>query len=404
MSRNPIILTPLHPETGQAAREARASLFTLLGLTVALGALLNALINHLGAPAPAEARWWAGLAAYLLGGLGLVYLGIGQDDRRVGLATTELTLVLPYCVTRRDAVSLGERRSYAVTRAASAAWRAAWGPTGLTLPPGDEPFNQRLLPYHLDLVRYLLALTLARFGRESEAPAAVHSWLRLTIPLDEQPWETLPPRLRDNRFAVAVGRARPAALRLPAGTILTVPTEGDCLLRLTWHWRPWLRWGPRGEIRLRWLGPLSGVRREDKRYELLTARLDAAAGHPYVVVTRLVVEVETRWNFLTGVARFRDWGLNLAHRWEQQLDYYAWYEYLVQRTILDLDWKIGWIEKGAEPGLTERLRRLDERLARLEAHLWPDEPPTGGRPGAWLSAPLPSGDPTADEDEAAAAP
>ena len=41
--------------------------------------------------------------------------------------------------------------------------------------------------------------------------------------------------------------------------------------------------------------------------------------------------------------------------------------------------------KGEEPGLAERLRRMDERLARLEEHLWPDEPPQGGGPGAWLS-------------------
>ena len=186
--------------------------------------------------------------------------------------------------------------------------------------------------------------------------------------------------------------------------MLTADMTGDCLLRLTWRWRRWLRWGPRGEIRLHWLGPLSEVRPENKRYELLTARLDAAAGRQHVVVTRLVVEVDTHWNFLTSVAGFRDWGLNLAHRLVQQMDYHAWYEYLVQRTILDLDWKIGWIEKGAEPGLVERLRRLDERLARLEAHLWPDELPSGEAAGAWLSGSLPTRGPTVDEDEAATAP
>ncbi|HQJ11871.1 MAG TPA: hypothetical protein PKY49_08460 [Anaerolineae bacterium] len=400
--RNPI-LTSRHPETGQAASQTRESLFTLLAITIALSAILNAVINLLGAPAWNDGRWWAWTLGLMLGGTGLVLLGIAHDDRRIGQVETEIELLLPYRVTPRGSVELDERRSYNVTQGAAEAWRAFTQQTAVQV-PDKGAFIEVVKVQHFDLVRYLLLQGLKHFGDERRPGHARHSWLRLDFPLTEFSWEALPPRLQDNPFAAAVGPARPQRLWLPEGAVLTADMTGDCLLRLTWRWRRWLRWGPRGEIRLRWLGPLSEVRPENKRYELLTARLDAAAGRQHVVVTRLVVEVDTHWNFLTSVAGFRDWGLNLAHRLVQQMDYHAWYEYLVQRTILDLDWKIGWIEKGAEPGLVERLRRLDERLARLEAHLWPDEPPGGEAAGAWLSGSLPTRGPTVDEDEAATAP
>lgn len=384
-----LILTPRHPETGRAQTEARASLFTLLAITVALGAILNAIINQLGAPNPAHWRWWVWLGGLIAGGLILIYLGIRHDDRRIGQVETEIELLLPYLLTPRGKVSLGERRSYFVTRTAQQAWQAAWGEAGMQLPEAEGAFTQRITAEHLELVRYLLATGIARYGRERDPRAARYSWLRLEVPQTTWPWESLPPSLAGNRFAQAVGRARPAALRLPLDAQLLAAPEGHDLLRITWRWRRWLPWGPGGELRLRWLAPLSEAHREDKRYELLTARIRAQ--HPEsqcrVVLTRLVVEVETRWNFLNPVARFRDWTLNLAHRLQQQLDYDAWYEYLLQRTILDLDWKIGWMEKGAEPSLAARLRRLDERLARLEEHLWPTESPSGQADGAWLSGP-----------------
>ncbi len=382
------ILTPRHPETGRAHAEVRESLFALLVITVALGAILNALINHLGAAAVGEWRWWAWLIGLLAAGVVLVGLGIAHDDRRVGQTETEIELLLPYLARARGRVDLGERRSYAITLAAREAWRAAWGEGGVTLPDDvTGPFTRRILPFHMDLTRYLLTVGFARYGKEREPDAARHSWLRPTIPQATLPWAELPERLRDNPFAKAVGRACPKALSLPAGAQLTADMEGDCLIRLTWRrWRR-LPWRPRGELRLRWLGPLSETGREDKRYELLTARLPAleAGMRCHVVVTRLVAEVDTRWNFLASVAGFHDWALNLAHRLQQQMDYSAWWEYLLQRTVVDLDWKIGWIEKGGEPGLAERLRRMDDRLARLEAQLWPDEPPGGDTSGAWLS-------------------
>lgn len=389
MNSHPI-LTPRHPETGQARAEVRESLFALLAITVALGAVLNALINHVGAAAPGEWRWWAWLVGLVAAGALLVGLGITHDDRRVGQTETEIELLLPYLVRARGRVDLGERRSYAITLAAREAWRAAWGEAGLELPDDDKgPFTQRILPYHMDLARYLLTVGLAHYGREREPGAAWHSWLRPTISQETLPWAELPERLRENTFAQAVGRACPKALALPAGAQLTADMEGDCLIRLSWRWRRWLPWGPRGELRLRWLGPLSETKREDKRYELLTARLHSleSGARCHVVVTRLTAEVDTRWNFLASVAGFRDWALNLTHRLQQRMDYSAWWEYLLQRTVVDLDWKIGWIEKGGEPGMAERLRRVDDRLARLEEHLWPDELPTGDTPGAWLSAP-----------------
>ena len=83
---------------------------------------------------------------------------------------------------------------------------------------------------------------------------------------------------------------------------------------------------------------------------------------------------------------FRDWAVNLAENLAQDMDYWRWRNQYLEQTIDNLDWKIGWVEED-EPGLVERLRRLDGRLARLEGHLWPDEPPEGGSDGVWLGGP-----------------
>ncbi|MBN1920064.1 MAG: hypothetical protein JW892_02370 [Anaerolineae bacterium] len=405
MSNTPILM-PQHPETGQAQREARSSLFTLLVITVALGAILNAIINLLGTPEPANWHWWAWLSGLFMGGGALVYSGIRYDDCRIGRAEIPIEILLPYLIDSHGRVTMGKRSSYMVTGVAQEAWKAVYRESGLQLQPGDvKRFKQAIAPPHFDLLRYLLVHRMGRYGRERTPESAGHSWLRLSVPLSQWKWARLPPRLRDNPFAAATGNACPKHLNLPAGAGLTADLEGDCLLRVTWRWRRWLPWGPRGEIRIRWLGPLSDVDSKDKRYELLTARLLEESRRCCVVITRIMVEVDTRWNFLANVAGFRDWGLNLAHRLTQQMDYYAWWEYLLQRTLVDLDWKIGWIEKGEDLSLVKRLQRLDDRLGRLEAHLWPNEPPTGAvleeeSGGAWLSAVASPTDAARDEADA----
>ena len=392
-----------HTETGQARRQARDSLFALLVSAVALGAALEVLINLLQEPRPASLLWWVWLGGTVLAGPLLVYWAVVRDDRRIGRAETRIEFLLPYVVgKRRRRVDLGVRRSYAVTTEARAAWAPLLGPgqaagDGLSRRLRETEggsFPDQILPEHVALVRHLLVLYLARFGRRAGPRGGIHGWLRLAVPLAEVAWEELPPSVRDNPFSQAIGKARPGGLLLPQGTRVETFERGEVLLRLTWHpqsgglLRRLLGLGPHrpgGEVVVRWLGPLSAVRRYDKRYEHLTARLQTTGDEVWVLSTRLVVELESHWNALDQVARFRDWGAALALYLQERVDYWTWREYYLERTLDNLDWKIGWVAKGEEPGLAERLRRMDERLARLEAHLWPDEPPQGNGDGAWLS-------------------
>ena len=387
---------PIHPETGETGRRARATLVELLLGAVLLSAALDVALSTLPSPRPWSAGWWAMLTGAVVGGAALAYCLILWDDRRVGHHETRLEIVLPYVLTGPDRrAGIGARSSYPVMEQAGEAWRAAF-PQGLPTAERDGSFSRRILPEHLGLVRYLLTASLARFGRRQKPGVAAHGWLRLQMPLRKTAWEALPPLLRDSRYAQARGQATPRVLWLPEGAELEGFDRGETLLRLRWE-PPRHRWlgrllglgrrPPGAQVVVRWLGPLSEVRRYDKRYEHAVARLgDLPPGaEVHVVATRLVVSVESRWNFVEAVSRFCDWGINLAHYWQERMDYWTWYEHYLERQVDYLDWKIGWIARGEEPSLAERLRRIDERLARLEAHLWPDEPPQGGTEGVWLS-------------------
>jgi hypothetical protein len=395
-----------HPETGTTYRRTRDGLFGLLAVSVALGALLNALASHLSAVQARSLSWWTGLVVQLLVGSVLIYTGLWWDDRRMRHAETKIELLLCYTIrgrTRR--ADLGVRRSYAVTGLARQGWRAAFGRHGLALVGREKrAFTECIEPEHMDLVRHLLVMYQARFGQRLQPHKAIYGWLQLETPLQETAWEQLHPVVRDNPISQAIGRARPDKLYLPQDTELVASAGGDVLLQLTWQpTHPWLcrllshtRRPPGGEVRVRQVGKLSELHPYDKPYEHLTARLgDLSSVEVHVVVTRLIVEVETRWNALQEVSRFRDWGVNLAQHLERAMSYPRWREYYLERTVDNLDWKIGWMDKEQEPSLAERLRRLDERLARLEAHLWPDEPAQGGGEGVWLSG--------ADEEAASAA-
>jgi hypothetical protein len=386
-----------HPETGVARQRALDTLFELLVVTVLLGTLLNALVSHLGLVPEVGPLWWAWLVFFLVAIPTLLYLGIRWDDQRQW-DDTRMGLLLPYVVSERSGrIALGRRRSYPVTNDALEAWNARYGDGAPTLESGGGSFAHRVMERHMELVHHLLMAHLARFGRRCDPDQAVHSWLRLLdLPLGHIGWERLPPLARGNPFSEAIGSARPERLCLPKGTRLEVFGEGPIMLRLTWG--PAHRWTlrqlmglgpflPGGEVRVRWLAPLSEVSRHDRQYHHMTARLNDVGGDvaTRVVVTRLLVEVRTQWNVLRSVERFRDWAINLADYLASRMDYETWRRYYLERTVDDLDWKVGWISKGREPGLAERMRRMDRRLARLEEHLWPDEPPSGGSDRTWLS-------------------
>jgi len=382
------------PETGRTYRRARESLFGLLVVTVLLGALLNSLVNYLSPTQLGPSLRQASLVGQILLVLLLTGMAIRWDDRRIGQNRVSIALLLPYTVSRRKRAAIGLRRSYSVTGEAQQAWASAFK-RGLSVEGRGGSFTYLILPEHMALVRHLLVTYLSRYGRRAEPRERVHGWLRLDFPMQETPWDLLPVLVRDNPFSRSVSKALPHGLLLPRNTEVAAFDRGELLLRLTW--RPaqgWLRtllgligYPPGGAVRVRWLGPLSEVRRRDKAYEHLTGRLPAESfsAEVHVVLTRLLVEVETRWNALEDVARFQDWGINLAHHLEREMDYEAWRQYYLERVITEMDRRIGWVEKDGEPDLAERLRRLDGRLARLEAHLWPDEPLEGGGGGAWLS-------------------
>lgn len=437
------------PETGIAHRGTRVSLFNILLTTVALATLLNYIVNQI----PRVAEWglprWAVVLGSVVAVASLVYLYAYVDDKYVGKRKIAISLLLLYAVHgRKRRVEIGVRRSYPVTREARQAWatrfknglalserkaeRLEQGEVGEPVQKKPKPrFTTEIQDEHLALVRHLLAVYLARYGRHTGSVEAIHSPMRLEIPGEDIPWEKLQqyarkpgadPRsmplkgfistlwadahskISENAFSKSIGQSCPERFFLPEGTLLEAFDEGETLLRLTWH-PPRLRglWWvltmgrvPRGVVRIRWLAPLSEIPKNDRRYVHLTTRAKHVQpdGEFHVVFTRLVIEVETRWNFLRAVGRFRDWGLNLARHLQREVDYWNWREYYLERNIDDLDWKIGYIDKKKdEPGLAERLRRMDDRLARLEEHLWPDEPPEGGSEGVWLSG---DADPGAD--------
>ena len=386
-----------HPEAGKAYRRARQSLFGLLAITVVLSLLLEVTANHLGAAHWTSMGWWLRLVALALFVGGLIYAGARYEDQLIGEARTEIELLLPYVVQwKKRRVELGVRPSYRVTQEAQKAWASLFD-DGLPVFERKGQFEVYIKPEHFALVRHLLVMYLARFTKGERLDEPTYKWLRLGVAYQPIPWQNLPPLVRDNPFSQKIKLARPKQLDLPPGTQVEAFDKGEMLLRLKWSLNQgflcrllgWLRRPPGGEVRVRWLPPLSRVKKRDKGFEHLTARLGSpppeANRDVYVLVTQLVVEVETHWNILKAVSDFRDWAITLASYWEREMDYWAWRAYYLERSVDNLNWVIGRVEKGQEPGLVERLRRLDERLARLEAHLWPNEPAQGGSEGVWLS-------------------
>lgn len=382
------------PQRGAAGQRARDSLFLLVVITVGLGALINAGVTLLMEPKPQAWFWWVELVLLNLLALVLGYLGLARDDGRIGRATVEIELALAYALSgARQRARLLRRKSYGITNDAREAWSTLF-PHGLALAGREGDFAQQITPEHLALVRYLLVSLIAQRGENLRAPGMDFKLLRAEMPLEAVPLDKLPPTVRENPFTVARGRAHPQQLWLPASCQLEAFDQGPLLLRLRWDaprggWSCLLRAlrrPPGGELRVRWLRPIVRAKERERVYGHLAARATAEAS-VQVVLTQMVIEVESRWNALSSVARFRDWAQNLARYLECELDYWAWREYYLERTIDDLNWKIGYVDQqSGELGMAVRLQRLDQRLARLEQHLWPDEPPSGSGDGVWVRA------------------
>ena len=370
-----------HPETEVGGEHARESLFRLLVGTIFLALLINRLLHHVSSAQIYDWSWWVLLLFWVSAMFIVVLFNIRRDDRRIGQAKTEIELLLPYVLFGHGRVRLGQRKSYSVTSKARSAWTAAF-PEGLLITGREGDFTRRILPEHLALVRYLLVFYLAEFGRLSRPKQVVHGWLRVGLPMEQVSWESLSPAVREVLLVAPANKARPQALWLPLRTTIEAYDKGPLLLRLRWYpvHRRWLhgllkltRWPPGGEVRVRWWGQLSEVPLNKKQYEHLTARLDnlSPGMEPHVVVTRMVVEVTTRWNVLEEVARFRDWALNLCLHWQREMDYRSWRDYYLERVVDDLDWKIGWMKKGETPSIADRLSEIEKRLAVLEAKCKP---------------------------------
>jgi len=382
-----MIQRPTDIKLGRARHQARESLFTLVVGLVSLSLWANFFASFLMTPHPAEASWWGWLlGGGLLLGFSLLWVSIWWDDRRLGRDEAKIELLLPYMVQGNKAqVTFGMRRSYTITRMAQEAWRNTFS-TGLSIASRKEEFQTAIFPEHMELLRHLLVVYLAGFGKKRQPDEALHSWWPSAIPLREMPWEDLPPSIRENHFTKSMDKALPQQLFLPHGARLEAFKKGPLLLRLSW--RPHLGliqrflvaiFGlginrPAGKITVRWVGLPSEA--TGRRRDHIIARLKEdllPQAKVRVLSTRLLVEVETRWNLLGTVADFRDWGVQLANNLKARMDYWSWRDYYLERTIDDLDWKIGWIAKN-EPGIVKRLEKIEARLAELAARGEPSSP------------------------------
>jgi len=366
--------------TSRVRRQARGSLFLLIVVIVLLGLWGGAFVSWLWLVVPdlTSRIWWIGLGGLVLIGFFLISVCIRWDDRRISRDETRIELLLPYMVQGANRqITLGGRESYSITKTAQEAWQSCYQEKAPMFKQGKS-FQEIILTEHMELVRHLVVLCIASFGKARQSEEALHSWWPPSVPADEIPWNSLSLLIRGNRFSKSMGRARPTKLRLPPRARIEAYDKGPVLLRISWRSCPGrgsrllaaIFYRPGGEIVVRWMGLSSEV--SGRRYEHMTARLDSNEEF-YVLATRLAVEVETRWNFLNKVADFRDWGVQLAHNLKARMDYWSWRDYYLERTIDDLDWKIGWIAK-KEPGIVKQLEKIEARLDELAARGEPGSP------------------------------
>ena len=395
-----------HPESGKKGRKSRDSLFSLILSTVFLAILINVITGFFGIPEDWFKNWYwlLVLGLLVLISLGLIWFSIIRDDRFIGRDETDIELLLTYRVSGSGKnIHLIERTSYSVTAEANEAWKRVWHNSGFQL---QKPLNiadfgkvkQAVLPQHFDLVRYLLFHYLDEFKEKSRDYKILPGIQDLGITMKALDCENWPDKLKENLYLVS---RKIKGFSFPDGAHLLFFNEGPVLFEINWKPSDWdftqkipliRRWTPGGKISFAWLGPVDNVRTFDRKYEEMTKRLhkqvEGDLSDPergvYVFRTRLKILIETRWNFLPIVDLFQDWALNLTYSLQQKMDYGCWWDYMIQRGIADLDWKVGWMEKKGEPSLAERLRRMDERLAKLEDKLFAEYLEQGDTTDAWM--------------------
>ena len=391
-----------HPESGQKGKQSRDSLFILLILTVGLAVIINVLTGFLIIPDTwYHSRGWIIVFVFLL--VFVVYLSlktIKRDDEYIGKNETDIDLFLAYRLSANsNRVNIVERTSYSVSNAANRAWKSCWSSSGFEMSDLEKGFFENVLPQHFELIRYLLFRYLNRFEKSNREYKEIKGITNPVVETRQLPREEWPEILLNNPFIVS---SKKENLSIPEGSVLTVYDvgSGNVLMDIKWvpqKWRwmenVWLinKWKPGAVLSFVWLGPVDLVKPYDRKYEEMTRRLTNQYGDlddplkgVYVLNTRLKIVLESRWNFLKVIEPFQDWALNLVNLLYQKMDYDYWWEYLTERTTVDLDWKIGWMGKD-EPSIIKRLNYLEAKLRRIEDKLFPDENPQGGDENNWLS-------------------
>lgn len=376
---------PIHPDTGRTGTRARNSLLNVLVVVVALGASINCLAGLLLAAHPDAWWWWVSIMLVFLLVILLTLRVIIWDDRRIGSSETNMEWLVCYKISKSGRIFPVIRKSYKVNNEVLSAWSTRWKKSGFQFPEQEKKsFTQQIAREHLDLLRFLLWIYLDRYGKITDKKKFIHSWQR-NLPkmfsLERRQWPIV---ILENPFMMPLPD-QPESVDLPENSTVEVFNEGNIILRIDWQpckikrlykskfIRPLL---PAGEICIHWLGPLDELPSYDKGFEMMTAHLPQPVKPEQVkvVITRLKVEIRTHWNFWNPTTQFFDWGVNFAHRLVNHMDALEWRRYLLENTILRIDQKIGYVKAG-QPGIHQRLIRLDDRLARLENRLWPDEPP-----------------------------
>jgi hypothetical protein len=159
-------------------------------------------------------------------------------------------------------------------------------------------------------------------------------------------------------------------LLLPADVTFTLTSAPE---------NPWPRWVLRhrryGQIDLRWKPGVAVAGRGTQTRHILTQHLRLSErSELYILNARLEARAHFRWTLLSRSDLFHQWASNLLARLEEALDWRYFLETRPARLLADLDWKVGWWERG--DSLVDALARIERRLEELEIELG------GGRLGA----------------------
>lgn len=355
---------PRHPEVGSSKSEAQNSFFGLICITVALGGVINALINHFSSFSEGK-KWTLILIFYILVILFLIFLAILWDDRRFGKKQICMELLIPYVITDHT-IKIPRRKSYPVNEPLFQAWTSKFSSTGLKMERGDNDFLSLISPYHFDLIRYVLIKYLADYGKFVDWQSEIGGWLGSPLKSLNIPFDNWPEEIRQNPFIQSTIKCFPKNLILLSGCEVLVGKTTNSLLNLNWYlinkkiFRGIRYFLPNGQIRIRWMPPLELIKKYDKRYEEITDRFrkDFQSSEIIVISTRMTIDIDCHLNFTEQTSNFYDWALNFSRKLVLDMDIHEWWDYKLKRTLSDLDWKIGYIKKDQEPSIIERLDKL----------------------------------------------